>query len=82
MDQKSAISAVNFIRDQRLDMLEMLDELEEKLLYTISNMTTGAGVQDMPEVMWNYKSVLNDTIKMVADLDELENKLKANWQNK
>lgn len=82
MDQKSAIGAIDFIRDQRLDMLEMLEELKEKLLYTLSNMTTGADVQDLSEVMLSYRSVLNDTIKMVADLDELENKLKAHLQNK
>ena len=79
MDQQTAI---DFIRDQRLHMLEMLDELEEKIWYTLRNMTIGPGVQDLSELMLNYKSVLNDTIQMVADLDELENKLKDSWQNK
>ena len=79
MDQQTAI---DFIRDQRLDMLEMLNELEEKILHTLRNMTTGSRVQDLSEVMLNYKSVLNDTIQMVANLDELENKLKVSWQNK
>ena len=79
MDQQTAI---DFIRDQRLDMLEMLNELEEKILHTLRNMTTGSSVQDLSEVMLNYKSVLNDTIQMVANLDELENKLKVSWQNK
>ena len=60
----------------------MLDELEEKILYTLRSMTTGSRVQDLSEVMLNYKSVLNDTVQMVANLDELENKLKVNWQNK
>ena len=73
---------IDFIRDQRLDMLEMLNELEEKILHTLRNMTTGSSVQDLSEVMLNYKSVLNDTIQMVANLDELENKLKVSWQNK
>ena len=45
-------------------------------------MTTGPGIQDLSELMLNYKSVLNDTIEMVADFDELENKLKDSWQNK
>ena len=76
-------TAIDFVRDQRLDMLEMLDELEEKILYRLRNLTAGSGVQDLSEVMLNYKSVLNDTIQMVADLDELENKLlKVSWQNK
>ena len=82
MDQQTAI---DFIRDQRLDMLEMLNELEEKILHTLRNMTTGSSVQDLSEAMLNYKSahsVLNDTIQMVANLDELENKLKVSWQNK
>ena len=79
MDQQTAI---DFIRDQRLDMLEMLGELEENILCTLRNMTTGSGVQDLSEVMFNYRSVLNDTIQMVANLDELENKLKGSWQNK
>ena len=60
----------------------MLDELEEKILYTLRSMTTGSRVQDLSEVMLNYKSVLNDTVQMVANLDELENKLKVTWQNK
>ena len=79
MDQHTAI---DFIRDQRLDMLEMLGELVENILCTLRNMTTGSGVQDLSEVMFNYRSVLNDTIQMVANLDELENKLKVSWQNK
>ena len=79
MEQQTAI---DFIRDQRLDMLEMLNELEEKILHTLRNMTIGSSVQDLSEVMLNYKSVLNDTIQMVANLDELENKLKVSWQNK
>ena len=60
----------------------MMDELEEKILYTLRSMTTGSRVQDLSEVMLNYKSVLNDTIQMVANLDELENKLKVSWQKK
>ena len=79
MDQQTAI---DFIRDQLLDMLEMLGELVENILCTLRNMTTGSGVQDLSEVMFNYRSVLNDTIQMVANLDELENKLKVSWQNK
>ena len=79
MDQKATI---DFIGDQRSDMLEMLGKLEEKILCTLRNITTGSGVQDLFEAMFNYKSVLNDTIQMVANLDELENKLKISWQNK
>ena len=60
----------------------MMDELEEKILYKLRSMTTGSRVQDLSEVMLNYKSVLNDTIQMVANLDELENKLKVSWQKK
>ena len=63
-------------------MLEMLDELEEKIVCTVRNMTTGSGIQDLSKVILNYKSVLNDTIQMVTNLDELENKLKVSWQNK
>ena len=54
MDQQTAI---DFICDQRLDMLEMLGELEEKTLCTLRNMTTGSGVQDLSEVMFNYRSI-------------------------
>ena len=82
MDQMDQQTAIDFIRDQQLDMLEMLGELEEKILCTLRNMTTGSDVQDLSEVMFNYKSVLNNTIQMVANLDELENKLKVSWQNK
>ena len=60
----------------------MMDELEEKIQYTLRSMTTGSRVQDLSEVMLNYKSVLNDIIQMVANLDELENKLKVSWQKK
>ena len=75
-------TAIDFIRDQRLDMLEMLDELEETILYTLGNMMIGPDVQDLSEVMLKYQSVLHDTIQMVAGLDELENKLKVSWQYK
>ena len=60
----------------------MLDELEGKILSMLRSMMTGSHVQDLSKVMLNYKSVLNDTIQMVANLDELENKLKVSWQKK
>ena len=82
MVQMDQLTAIDFIRDQRLDMLEMLGELVENILCTLRNMTTGSGIQDLSEVMFNYRSVLNDTIQVVANLDELENKLKVSWQNK
>ena len=72
MDQQTAI---DFIRDQHIHKLE-----KKKRFYMLRNMMTGLGVQDLSKLMLN--SVLNDTIEMVADFDELENKLKDSWQNK
>ena len=44
-------TAIDFVHDQHLDMLEMLDELEEKILFMLRNLTTRPGVQDLSQVI-------------------------------
>lgn len=75
-------SAITFIRDQRLDMVEMLDELKEQLLDTLNNLQTDLASPDWSSVICNYLSVRDDTLKMIADLDVLENELINRYQNK
>ena len=75
-------SAITFIRDQRLDMVEMLDELKEQLLDTLNNLQTDLASPDWSSVICNYLSVRDDTLKMIADLGVLENELINRYQNK
>ena len=72
MDRKRAI--LNFIRDERLDLLEKLHEKELQLL----DMTTLSVGQDLSLLMDNYL-FLADILNMLASLDEIEEFQLRNW---
>ena len=80
MDRKHEI--LNFIRDQRLDVVEELREKELQLL----EITTLPAAQDLSLLMDNYRLLLNnyrlllaDILNMLASLDEIEELLLRNW---
>ena len=62
-------SAITFIRNQRLDMVEMLDELKEQLLDMLNYLETDLATPDWSSIICNYLSVKDDTLKMIADLE-------------
>ena len=81
MDRKHEI--LNFIRDQRLDVVE---ELREKELQLLEITTTLPAAQDLSLLMDNYRLLLNnyrlllaDILNMLATLDEIEELLLRNW---
>ena len=75
-------SSITFIHNQCLDMVEMLDELKEQLLDTLNYLETDPATPDWSSVICNYLSVRDDTLKMIAVFDVLENALINRYQNK
>ena len=69
MDQKLEI--LNYINDERLDLLEELAETEATLHETIAALSAG----DLSTVIVNYLSVVKRTEDLLQDLDELEDKV-------
>ena len=81
MDRKREI--LNFIRDERLDVVE---ELKDKELQLLDITTTLSARQDLSLLMDNYRSLLDnyrlflaDILNMLASLDEVEEFLLRNW---
>lgn len=67
MDRKRAI--LYYICDERLDLLEELNETEVKLQETIAALPEA---QDLSVVMSTYHSLAENIENMLNDLDELE----------
>lgn len=67
MDRKRAI--LYYICDERLDLLEELNETEVKLQETIAALPEA---QDLSVVMSTYHSLVENIENMLNDLDELE----------
>ena len=67
MDRKCAI--LYYICDERLDLLEELNETEVKLQETIAALPEA---QDLSVVMSTYHSLVENIENMLNDLDELE----------
>ena len=65
---------VNHLRDERLDLLETLQEHHEQLLNVLVPLivTTGIREEDLQTILMQY-SILKDTIlSMVENLDAVE----------
>ena len=69
MDQKLEI--LNYINDERLDLLEELAETEATLHETIAALSAG----DFSTLIVNYLSVVKRTEDLLQDLDEQEDKV-------
>lgn len=70
MDRKRAI--LNYICDERLDLLEELNETDVKLQETIAALLEA---QDLSVVMSTYHSLVENIENMLNDLDELEERV-------
>jgi len=70
MDRKRAI--LDYIGDERLDLLEELNETDVKLQETIAALLEA---QDLSVVMSTYHSLVENIENMLNDLDELEERV-------
>ena len=72
MDRKREI--LDYICDERLDLLEELKAKKIKLQETVACLPEQ---QDLSSVMENYRSVVESVENMLRGLDELEEKVKS-----
>ena len=72
MDRKREI--LDYICDERLDLLEELKGKKIKLQETVACLPEQ---QDLSSVMENYRSVVESVENMLRGLDELEEKVKS-----
>ena len=70
MDRKRAI--LDYIGDERLDLLEELNETDVKLQETIAALLEA---QDLSVAMSTYHSLVENIENMLNDLDELEERV-------
>ena len=70
MDRKRAI--LDYICDERLDLLEELNERDVKLQETIAALPEA---QDLSAVMPTYHSLVENIENVLNDLDELEERV-------
>ena len=70
MDRKRAI--LDYICDERLDLLEELNETDVKLQETTAAFPE---VQDLSVAMPTYHSLVENIENMLNDLDELEERM-------
>ena len=78
-------SAIDHIRDQRLEMVQNLCKLKRKLIETLGNLTTFQAIQELSPILANYGSVKENIHAMIADMNTLEDEMtQANqvWSNK
>ena len=67
--------AIDNIRDDRLDLVEEMWELQQKFLATVQNLTVGQATQELPPILADYCSLKENISTMIADTDRLEEQL-------
>ena len=79
MDRKR--KTLNFIRDQRLDLVEELRETELGMLENIQITTTLPAAPDLSSLLNNYRLLLVDVLNLMATLDGIEELLLSSLRN-
>lgn len=79
MDRKR--KTLNFIRDQRLDLVEELKETELGMLENIQITTTLPAAPDLSSLLNNYRLLLVDVLNLMATLDGIEELLLSSLRN-
>ena len=79
MDRKR--KTLNFIRDQRLDLVEELKETELGMLENIQITTTLPAAPDLSSLLNNYRLLLVDVLNLMATLDRIEELLPSSLRN-
>ena len=72
---------LNFIRDQRLDLVEELKETELGMLENIQITTTLPAAPDLSSLLNNYRLLLVDVLNLMATLDGIEELLLSSLRN-
>ena len=67
--------AIDNIRDDRLDLVEEMWELQQKFLATVQNLTVGQATQELLPILADYCSLKENISTMIADMDRLEEQL-------
>ena len=75
-------SAIDNIRDQRLDMVETLCELKLKLIETLENLPPSQAIQELASTLANYCSVRKNILAMIYDMNTLEDEMTRANQGK
>lgn len=71
-------SAINYVRDDRLEIVESLTDLHHNLLGTLIQLVdsgTPPTLQELSRVIVNYISFRDNTMSMLASLDAREEEL-------
>lgn len=79
MDRKR--KTLNFIRDQRLDLVEELKETELGMLENIQITTNLPAAPDLSSLLNNYRLLLVDVLNLMATLDGIEELLLSSLRN-
>lgn len=76
-------SAINFIRDERLDMVEYLSDLKEQLLETLLNLPPATALDhEISGVIDSYCRIRDDIMAMVESMNVLEKDLIVAYQTR
>ena len=68
------VEKINCIRDERLDLLEKLQEHREEVVHVLSNMPS-ITLQDLSETLKMYYSLRDEILSMIRNMDIVEQKL-------
>ena len=67
--------AIDNIRTGRLDLVEDMWELQQKYLDSVQNLTVRQATQELPPILVDYCSLMENFVTMIADMDILEEEL-------
>lgn len=67
--------ATDNVRTDRLDLVEDMWELQQKFLDSVENLTVRQATQELPPILVDYCSLMENFVTMIADMDILEEEL-------
>ena len=68
-------AAIDNIRDERLEMVENIWELKQKLLETLEYFPSTQAIQELPLIIADYYRVRENILAMITNLNSLEDEL-------
>jgi len=67
--------AIDNISTGWLDLVEDMWELQQKFLDSVQNLTVRQATQELPPILVDYCSLMENFVTMIADMDILEEEL-------
>lgn len=67
--------AIDNIHTDWLDLVEDMWELQQKFLDSVENLTVRQATQELPPILVDYCSLMENFVTMIADMDILEEEL-------